>query len=66
MNCSPEFGKQLKQARKNNKYTQESIAEMLNVSTRWIQYIESGKRMPGKKLMNKIFKIFPELQEQQD
>ncbi len=64
MKVSPDFPAQLKQARKRKKFTQEYTAELLDISTRWIQYLESGNRTPGKKLMDKIYHLFPDFPKQ--
>ena len=34
-------------ARREKAITQEGLADLLNTSSRWIQLIESGRRMPG-------------------
>lgn len=51
------FCKVFKQARLEKHYTQEKIAEELDVSPRWIQYIESGKKTPGLDLFWRIIKL---------
>lgn len=38
-------------------YTQEEMAELLNVSSRWYQKIESGEKKPGP-LLSKKFDMF--------
>ena len=51
------FCKVFKQARLEKHYTQEKIAEELDVSPRWIQYIESGKKTPRLDLFWRIIKL---------
>lgn len=43
---SKEFGKKIKIARKNMKYTQSKLAEMLNLSNNYISDIERGVKIP--------------------
>lgn len=50
-------------ARLNAGLTQSQVAESVGVSTRWMQRIESGERLPGTLTMLKLilfFKINPE------
>lgn len=65
MTVSPEFPARLRQIRESNGLTQEKIAELLDVEARWIQELESGRKSPGEKLMNRICDMFPEIQQQQ-
>jgi len=48
------FGKRIKQLRKKAEYTQEQLAEKIKVSTKYIQFLESAKRKPSIKTLNKI------------
>lgn len=41
------FAKEVRRTRKQLGLTQEQVAETLSISSRWLQYIESGKRRPG-------------------
>ena len=34
-------------ARQKKKLTQEALAELVHISRRWVQLIESGKRLPS-------------------
>lgn len=40
-----------------NKYTQENLAEILQISTRHLQRIEKGENEPSLELFKKIVKI---------
>ncbi len=44
--------------RMKNLYTQETMAEMLDISTRWYQKIECGRGSPNFELTCRIVKIF--------
>ncbi len=46
-----------KEYRIENKYTQESLAEMLQISTRHLQRIEKGENEPSLELFRKLIKI---------
>lgn len=48
------LGKRLKHLRKKTGYTQEQLAEKIKVSTKYIQFLESAKRKPSLKTVNKI------------
>lgn len=50
------LGKRIKQLRRRGKLTQEQLAEMVKVTPKYIQYIESAKRIPGLKLVYRIAK----------
>ena len=41
------FVREVRRARKQLGLTQEQVAETLSISSRWLQYIEAGKRKPG-------------------
>ncbi len=41
------FAREVRRARKQLGLTQEQVAETLSISSRWLQYIEAGKRKPG-------------------
>lgn len=45
------FSTVLYKYRKAHRLTQEDLAEHLNISTRWYQNLESGKKLPGNDLM---------------
>ena len=38
------FAREVRRARKQLGLTQEQVAETLSISSRWLQYIEAGKR----------------------
>lgn len=50
------LGKNIKRIRKNKNLTQEKLAEMVKVTPKYIQYIESAKRSPSLKSLYKIAK----------
>lgn len=52
------LGKKIKQLRKKSKLTQEQLAEGVRVTPKYIQYIESTKRIPSLKLLYRIAKAF--------
>jgi transcriptional regulator with XRE-family HTH domain len=48
------FGTQLRKERNKQHLTAETVAEACNISRSYITLIESGVRLPGKKLIPKI------------
>ena len=50
------LGKKIKQLRKKGGLTQEQLAEEVRVTPKYIQYIESTKRIPSLKLLYRIAK----------
>ena len=48
------FAKQIKKLRKKNKLTQEEVAEKTKVTSKYIQYLEAGKRIPSLKLAYRL------------
>lgn len=48
------FGEHLREARKNQGLTVQTIADVCGTSRSYITLIESGKRLPGKKILPKI------------
>lgn len=50
------FGQAVKKARKQSNLTQESLAEILNISTTHLKTIEGGRRHPSFTLLEKIVK----------
>ena len=48
------LGKKIKRIRKQRKFTQEQLADQVRVTTKYIQYIESAKRIPSLKLLYRI------------
>lgn len=48
------FGDEIYYARKEMKYTQEQVAEFADISHRWYQALESGKRCPGGDILLKL------------
>ncbi|MDX8288865.1 helix-turn-helix transcriptional regulator [Metabacillus indicus] len=47
-------GFKLKEIRKERNFTQEELAEVVNVSGSYISKIENGEQMPSMKVLNKI------------
>lgn len=63
MNLKFKFANMILDARLDAGLTQSQVAECMGVSTRWIQRIESGERLPGTLTMLKLilfFRINPE------
>jgi transcriptional regulator with XRE-family HTH domain len=52
------LAKQLRRLRKKNKLTQEKVAEQLKVTPKYIQYLESSRRVPSLKLLYRIADLF--------
>lgn len=52
------FSESLRKSRQKNHLTQEQVAELLDVSARWYQEIESGRSAPNFILTCKIVKYF--------
>lgn len=48
------FGKRIKKLRRQQSFTQEELAEKINVSPKHIQFIEAGTRKPSLKIVYKI------------
>ena len=51
------FANNLKRIRKRNKLTQEQFAELVNVATRHISFLETGRSFPSCELMERICNI---------
>ncbi|OGG31524.1 hypothetical protein A3A63_01070 [Candidatus Gottesmanbacteria bacterium RIFCSPLOWO2_01_FULL_46_9] len=51
-----QLGKNIKRIRRKKNLVQEKLAEMVKVTPKYIQYIESGKRSPSLKSLYKIAK----------
>lgn len=58
MTVKKEFGKQIKNLRTANGYTQEKLAELLNVSQRALSSIELGNNFVSAETLEKILKVF--------
>ncbi len=58
MSMEMRFSNELYRCRLDRGFTQREVAEQLNISLRWFQYIEKGQRMPSSKLMLEIFVLF--------
>ena len=52
------LGKSIKQLRKQKQFTQEELANKVKVTPKYIQFIESAKRTPSIKLIQRISKAF--------
>ena len=50
MSVYKNFTDELYYARKKMGLTQEQVAEAVDISVRWYQYVESGERDPGVRL----------------
>ena len=48
------LGRRIKQLRKRDKLTQEQLANKVKVTAKYIQYLESAKRIPSLKLLYRI------------
>ncbi len=48
------FGKRLQRARKSAGFTQEKLADKIRMSTTFIGLVETGKRRPSMKTLQKI------------
>lgn len=48
------LAKQLKKFRKIKRLTQEEVAEKTKVTSKYIQYLESAKRVPSVKLIYRL------------
>ncbi len=55
---SIKIGKYLKMIRKSNGYTQEKLAESIDVSVRYISDIEQDRSMPSFEVLIRICNIF--------
>ena len=51
------LGKRIKEIRKSKKYTQEKLAEMVNIDITTLSGIESGRHFPSLVTLEKIAKI---------
>lgn len=58
MSIKHRFASAVYRARKENHLTQEKAAEALDISVRWYQLIEYGKRLPSTTLALKIIVYF--------
>jgi len=51
------LAKQIRIFRRRLKMTQESLANKIGVTPKYIQYIEATRRIPSLKILNKIAKV---------
>ncbi len=56
MNIKRELGEKIKRARKNRGFTQEGLAEMIDISSRNLSNIEVGANFPKSETLEKILK----------
>lgn len=56
-NLKEEFGNKLKNLRKNQNYTQEVLAEKIDLSQRQLIRIENGKNFPSVETINRIMNV---------
>ncbi len=52
------FGARVKELRKSKKYTQEQLAEKLNIGVRSLGKIETGNSFPSMATLEKIIEVF--------
>lgn len=55
---SEEFGKRLRELRKEQKWSQEDLAAKLNLHYGYIGLLERGERMPGLATLDRIARCF--------
>lgn len=58
MNIKKELGEKVKRLRKEQGYTQEQFAEMIDISSRNVSNIEQGISFPKPETLEKIVKSF--------
>lgn len=58
MDFKQRLGAKIKELRKENKYSQEHFAELVNMNPRQIVRIENGENMPSPENLEKIAGIF--------
>jgi len=58
MSLKKEFAKKLKALRKHRNMTQEQLAEIVNVDSRHISYLETAKSFPSCELIERLCKAF--------
>ena len=58
MTIKKEFGKQIKNLRVNNGYTQEKLAELLNISQRALSSIELGNNFVSAETIENLLNVF--------
>lgn len=58
MSLKLKFSGALLKARKERNLTQSQIANYLDISLRWYQKIESGRKLPGSLLLLKLILLF--------
>lgn len=58
MNIKKELGKQIKNLRIKNGYTQEKLSELLNISQRALSSIELGKNFITSDTLEKVLSVF--------
>jgi len=52
------FGARIKELRKARKYTQEQLAELLNIGVRSLGKIETGNSFPSTETLEKFIEVF--------
>lgn len=48
------LSRNMQRIRKSKEITQEQLAEKVHVSTTWIGYLETGRKIPSIKMVHKI------------
>ena len=51
------MGDRIREARKNKKFTQEQLAELLDISVEFVSHIERGSRLPSMKVFIKLIEV---------
>lgn len=57
MSTKEKLGKKIQKLRKNLGYTQEELAEKINISRTHMGHIEQGRKSPSIKIMDKLARI---------
>ena len=57
-NLKQQLGNRIRQFRKKNNLTQEQLAELVDIGTQNISYIETGRFAPSSETLEKLAKIF--------
>lgn len=51
------MGDRIREARKNKKFTQEQLAELLDISVEFVSHIERGSRLPSMQVFIKLIEV---------
>lgn len=58
MNLKQQLGQRIKELRLQNKLTQSSLAEKVNIATKYQSCVETGNSYPSAELIEKYAKVF--------